>query len=212
MLKCPQCGADNFPFTDSGISVEGTIHGGFDSPGGVVSGGGTAVQLVEFCQFCGGRVFERCPVCKNLHWGHPTLCPKTGINVREFLAEKSANEEEYRKRQSELQRQQSEKETKEKETEERIRREFREAYQACWMERRNSIRAILLSAIGFAVFLGFLGWPHLHSLWLRILMIPFLICLLGGVAMFIEFQYVKRPAKIRAWGPPPWDELRKWLI
>lgn len=213
MLICQICAKENLPFTDSRISVEGTIHGGFDSPGGIVSGGGAALQLVEYCQFCGTRIAELCEVCRHLHASGFIFCATTGKNRKEFLADQFAEQEKREVRRAESERQQADLKAQKKITEERLRQEFRDSYQERWESRRSLIRTLTLVAMGVSIAFGVFGWMHFHSIMARI-SVTFVSFGILGVALYqMEYRLIKLPAKIAAWGSPSsWTEPEQWLI
>ena len=185
------------PFTNSTISVDGRIGGGFDSPGGRFSGGGAALQLVEYCQFCGGRIAEQCEICRHLHPLGFEFCQTTGTNRAKFLAEKVA-EEEIR---NEFNRQQNESAAQKNAHKEWIRQSFNDAYQTQSKQKRFLIFFLLLGACAVSITCGILGWIHFHSTLGRIV-IAFLA--IGGWAagMNLIIHYVIiLPTRIAAWGP-----------
>ena len=76
MLICKACGRENFSFRDSHIS-------------GLLIDEGSSVTVTEYCQYCGARIMEKCPICYHLHPLGVEYCSTTGKSITEALQERA---------------------------------------------------------------------------------------------------------------------------
>lgn len=86
-MLCQKCGKETLPV------VESYVRGGFTD-----GGGGPSLKLVEFCQSCGERVMEKCPVCEHLHPIGSVYCATTGKSFEEVRALELARELQHQRR------------------------------------------------------------------------------------------------------------------
>ena len=81
----------------------------------------------EYCQFCGARIMEKCPVCDGLHPVGAIHCPMNGGNIKEFVQRKEAEQEA---------------EQRKKEEEERVRHEELDRERGLWLKYRECYKGI----------------------------------------------------------------------
>ena len=192
-----KCGQENLAFTNSGISVTGVIGGGFDSPGGIVSGGGTTLMLVEFCQLCGVRIFEPCKACLHLHPTGSVFCPVTGKNIERFTRDELAKIEEVETRNKKL---------LERDALEQARLEsLCKVYEAARKEQSNKynlVVGILLSALAAAVIAFLVAlWIYFHSYKSVVFGLLVSTYVFVKALNYIIKALIEIPAEIKAWGP-----------
>ena len=175
---------------------------------GTVSGGGSSLKLVEFCQFCGTRITEQCEICKDSHVIGFEYCPRTGKNRAVFLKEQLENHERYQRRCKEVEEQIAQNKVNEK----KLKQDFDDAYRARNVKHGRMVAILSLTILVLYVFGGIIVWKNLHSIIGRVIEV-FAICVLWLLScLVLERRILVLPAKIRAWGSPPWpNDWQKWI-